>query len=279
MALNHKTLYTALLLTLGLHTAPGHADTAEVIDAEGNRMSFEYQGNQLRVNVAQEQGSYMLANEQSLYVVTNNDGQIMVIDVQQAMSMFGGMAQAAVPDLADARVDKLEATGRKETVAGIEGEVYTLNFVDHNGQTQQAELVLSPDPRAVGFRDAMHRMASRVGDMVDQKDAANLLQTRLNDKELGVLRYGQDMRVASITTDSIDPARFTLPAEPTDLSALGGLFGGGNGSEEGGMGGIMSGIFGGNAKEAPSEEGAPAEDSLENATKEIGKAFGKLFGN
>ena len=41
----------------------------------------------------------------------------------------------------------------------------------------------------------------------------------------------------------------------------------------------MSGIFGGNAKEAPSEEGAPAEDSLENATKEIGKAFGKLFGN
>ncbi len=279
MALKHSPLYTALLLTLGLYAAPGSADTAEVVDAEGNRITFEYEGNNLRVNMAQEQGSYMLANAQSLYVVTNNDGQIMVIDVQQAMSMFGGMAQAAVPDLAEVRVETLEATGRKETVAGIEGEVYTLNFVDQNGQAQRAELVLSPDARAVGFRDAMHRMASRVGDMVDQQDAANLLQTRLNDKELGVLRYGQDMRVASISAGRVDPARFVLPAEPTDLSALGGLFGGGNSSEEGGMGGIMSGIFGGGAKEAPSDEAAPADDSLENATKEIGKAFGKLFGN
>jgi hypothetical protein len=273
MRVIRKILHPALLVTVSLYAAPGIADTAQVIDAEGNRMTLEYEGVQLRVTMAQ-QASYMLVNDQNMYVVADNDGQIMVIDLQQAMSMFGGMAQSAVPDLAEVRVDSLEATGRKETIAGIEGEIYNLSFVDHNGQAQQDELVLSPDARAVGFRDAMHRVASTVGDMVDQRDAANLLQTRLNDSEMGVLRYGKDMRVASITQQRIDPTRFTLPAEPTDLSALSGILGGGNGA-----GGIMSGIFGGGSEGASDDEAAPADDSSQHATKEIGKAFDKLFGN
>ncbi len=269
-----RALYPAILLTLGLSATIAQADITEVVDAEGNKMTFEYEGDRLRINM-DGQGSYMLLRDNSIYVVTDQDGEVMVIDLKQTMSMFGNLAKSAVPDMADVSVESLEPTGRKETVAGIDGEVYLLKFVDHEGKRQEADLVLSPDRRAVGFRDAMHRMAGSMGDLVDQQESSDKLQNQLGARNLGVLRYGSDMRVAAITETRVDAARFVLPAEPTDLSGLGGLLGGG-----GSGGGFMSGILGGGASDTPeNEDEEPAANPVENAGKEIGKAFGRLFGN
>lgn len=271
-----RALYPAILLTLGLSATIAQADITEVVDAEGNKMTFEYEGDLLRINM-DGQGSYMLLRDDSIYVVTDQDGEVMVIDLKQTMSMFGSLAKSAVPDMADVSVESLESTGRKETVAGIDGEVYLLKFVDHEGKRQQAELVLSPDRRAVGFRDAMHRMAGSMGDLVDQQETSDKLQTQLGARNLGVLRYGSDMRVAAITETKVDAARFVLPAEPTDLSGLGGLLGGGSG---GSGGGFLSGILGGgDSDKSKNGDEEPAPNPIENAGKEIGKAFGKLFGN
>jgi hypothetical protein len=270
-----RALYPAILLAMGLSAAIAQADIAEVVDAEGNKMTFEYEGEQLRINMG-GQDSYMLLRDKSIYVVTDQDGEVMVIDLKQTMSMFGNLAKSAVPDMANVNVESLQPTGRKESVAGIDGEVYLLKFVDHEGKRQEADLVLSPDRRAVGFRDAMHRMAATMGDLVDQQAASDKLQNQLGERNLGVLRYGSDMRVAAITETRVDAARFVLPAEPTDLSALGGLLGGGSG----GSGGFMSGILGGGASDKSDKEGdETATNPIENAGKEIGKAFGKLFGN
>lgn len=274
-----RALYLALFLTLGLSASMTYADITEVVDPEGNTMTFEYEGDQLRINM-NAQDSYMLVRDNRIYVVTDQDGDIMVIDLKQTMSMFGNLAKSAVPDMADVSVESLEPTGRKETVAGISGEVYVLKFVDYEGRPQEAELVLSPDRRAVGFRDAMHRMAASMSDLVDQQVASDKLQSQLGARDLGVLRYGKDMRVAAITETEVDAARFVLPAEPTDLSGLGNLLGG----SSGGSGGFLSGILGdagtGDAGDTSQEETEePAANPIENAGKEIGKAFGKLFGN
>ncbi|MEQ8802825.1 hypothetical protein [Haliea sp.] len=275
-----SALYPALLLALGLSAGPASADIAEVVDAEGNRMSFEYEGDQLRINMNQE-NSYMLVRGEQIYAVTDNDGEIMVIDVKQTLSMFGNMAQSAIPDMAAVNVESLEATGRSETVAGIPGEVYNLKYTDQEGRRQESDMVLSSDRRAMGFRDAVHRMASTMSSMLAQQGTHDRLQAQLDGMNLGVLRYGEDMRVTAITETQVADARFVLPAEPTDLSGLGGLFGAG--ATGGGEGGFMSGILGGNAAEKAAEPEDEAEDQaanpIENAGKEIGKAFGKLFGN
>ncbi len=273
-----SNVYTALLLALGLTVLPASADIAEVVDSEGNKMTFEYQGDQLRIDMNQ-QNSYMLVRGEHVYAVTDNDGEVMVIDVKQTLSMFGNMAQSAIPDMAAVNVESLVKTGRSETVAGIQGEVYTLTFTDHEGQRQEAEMVLSADRRALGFRDAVHRMASTMSSMLAQQGTHDRLQGQLDAQNLGVLRYGQDMRVTSITETQVADARFVLPAEPTDLSGLGGLFGAN--AVGGGEGGFMSGILGGNNAEKTTdtqEEEEPA-NPMENAGKEIGKAFGRLFGN
>lgn len=276
-----RALYPALLLTLGLGAGPASADIAEVINAEGDKMTFEYEGDQLRIDVNKDR-NYMLVLGEQIYAVSNENGEIMVIDLKQTLSMFGNMAQSAVPDMAAVNVESLEATGRSETVAGIQGEVYELRYTDQEGKRQKSDMVLSSDRRAMGFRDAVHRMASTLSSMLAQQGTHDRLQEQLAGMDLGVLRYGEDMRVTSITETQVADARFVLPAEPTDLSGLGGLFGAG--ASGGGEGGFMSGILGRNnaekaAESAEGESDAEEDNPIENAGKEIGKAFGKLFGN
>ncbi|PLW82175.1 hypothetical protein CWI75_10325 [Kineobactrum sediminis] len=284
LKLMRYALYPTAALGLVLASSLSSADIAQVVDQQGNRTTFEYEGDKLRINSDDQQG-YMIMRDRKLYVVTEDQGEFAVIDLSQAMSMFGGFAKAAVPDMTDVRVESLQATGRKETLAGIQGEVYLLKFTDHEGKAQQTEMTLSPDPRALGFRDAINRMATNLAGLLDQQQSSDHLQGQLTSRNLGVLRYGTDMQVSTIDATVVDPARFVLPAEPTDMSGLGKMFGGGGkDSADNSSGGGLSGLFGGNnnSEEETQEKKPSAQDIEEAATKignEVGKAFGKLFGN
>lgn len=274
--LNTRKCWSPFIACLGLLALPAAADIADVVDGEGNRMRFEYQDERLRINPEGQEG-YMIVREGRTYVVQDSDGEIMVLDLSQAMSMFGGMAKAATPETIDVKVESLEATGRKETVAGIQGEVWRLRYIDENGQHQETDMVLSGDDRALGFRDAVFLMAESMADSLgmDLEDT-DKLQQQLASRDLGVLRYGQDMRITSLENTRVDDTRFVLPAEPTDLSGLGKLFGGGQGNGEGGG---LGGLFGGSQPADENTEDAQGGNAVDNAAKEIGKAFGKLFGN
>jgi hypothetical protein len=278
-----RILFPTVFLGLALAN-PAVADIAEVISGDGKRMTFEYQDDNLRINMANDDG-YMIIHGENVYAVDEADGEVMVIDVKQTLSMFGNMAQAAIPDMAAVRVKSLEPTGRTESVAGIVGDVYRLAYTDHEGKSQEADIVLSPDRRAVGFRDAVHRMSSTMSSMLAQQGTHDRLRDELAMKNLGVLRYGDDMRLTSITEGRVDDSRFVLPAEPTDLTGMGGLWGAGLfGDSDGSSGGFMSGILGGDSGGNQGDSGKPdkaesTSNPVEDATKEIGKAFGKLFGN
>lgn len=270
-----KLRISLLLSTLALATAPALADIAEVMDAEGNRMRFEYQADKLRINMDQ-QDAYMVVRDGRTYVVNNADGELMVIDLSQTMAMFGSMAKAATPETVDVRVESLEATGRRETVAGIDGEIYRLRYLDEDGRSQETEMVLSKDSRALGFRDAVFLMARSIADSVDMDlEGADKLQNQLALRDMGVLRYGQEMRITDIQATRVEDSRFVLPAEPTDLSGLGSLFGGGQQGNGGGLGGL----FGGSQPADENDSSQQGGSAVENAGKEIGKAFGRLFGN
>ncbi|MAT92938.1 MAG: hypothetical protein CME59_10100 [Halioglobus sp.] len=285
----YRALAPLLFTVVALLAGPAQAGTADVTDAEGNTMRFEYRGDLLRVNMDQEGAAgYMLLRDNNLYVVTNSDGNLMVIDANQAWGMFGSMAAGATPDMVANEVVELSATGEKEQIAGITGEVYRLRFRAEDGSERESTLVLTDDPRARDFRDAMHNFATTMSKTVgkDYKAATDDFHGRLAAMNMGVLRYGDDMKVSAINQDSVDPARFELPAAPMDLSNIGALFGASQGGAEGeaedsSAGGPLStflGSLGGSSEEeASAEEEEDAESG--SAAKELGKAFGRLFGN
>jgi hypothetical protein len=191
----------------------------------------------------------------------------MVIDISQAMSMFGSTLQQAMPNAADARVEAFEATGRKQTVAGIEGEVYLVTYIDEKGERQQGEMVLSEDQRALRFRDAVYAMAKSVTRSIGKEVDPKELQSQLLQKDMGVLSYGKDMTITTIEATEVADARFVLPAAPTDMSGLGGLMG------------AFGGNAGGGDKDAAAKDAEPNQEEAVPSMDELGKAFGKLFGN
>lgn len=264
------------------------AGTAEISSGDGATVSYEFSGDKVRMNL-QGESSYMIVRDDNIYMVTDGGGgNMMVIDASQAWNMVGGMAGSTTPDMMSHEVISLEPTGRLEPQAGISGEVYILRSRSGNGKEQQGELVLTDDPRALEFRDAMHRMASTMARIMDKSQARGANDDMLKQLQglgKGVLRYGNDMKVTALSLDPIEPARFVLPAAPTDLSSLSGLgamLGGGQGAASGS--GSQSGgsiwdsmreSMGGSAEEDSSE----TDEESAGAAAELGKALGRIFGN
>ncbi|NQY02701.1 MAG: hypothetical protein HRT76_05455 [Halieaceae bacterium] len=213
-----------LMLLLALATPLSLADTAVVETAQGATMTYEYEGDSLRLTPDRDNPqNYAILRDGTLYSVSETNGEPTVINVSQAMALLGAAVQQAAPGAANARVESLTKTGRKETVANIEGEVYDITFVDFDGKTQRAQMVLSKDPRALRFRDAVFTFATVVTESMGQEIDQEQLQSQLIAENLGVLRYGDDLSVAVIQEDTINPQRFELPAPPIDMSNLGGL--------------------------------------------------------
>lgn len=294
MQIRKRVLPAAIALAAGLYQGAASADVAEVVNAEGDLMTFEYEGDMLRMNMPSgdaKETQYSVVRDGRMYVVTQQDnGKAMVIDLSSAISMFGKMAENSTPDSISTEVISLEATGREETLGGMRGEVYELRHVDHEGAEKTSELVLSDDPRALGFRDAMQAMAMTVTNMLDEetfKDERKVgedMQARLEDMNMGVLRYGQDMKIRSIEDTTVDAQRFELPAEPTDIgTAFSEALGGGQGGSGGDSGGVLGSIFGGGDQQEAPAEGEQQEQNKGSTAEEVGKAvgeaFGKLFGD
>jgi hypothetical protein len=279
-------LLTSTLLAIALAFGVGatHAGTADMSTSDGHKMKFEYLGDDLlRINM--QEGNYMLVQGGEVYMVTDSDGELMVIKLEQAMGMFGSMADSATPSAVEGKLVSLKSLGRKETVAGIQGEVYEVRFIDHEGQERTGEVVLSADPRAVELQQAMFNMSKSMAKATNREvKGQEEIERKLDGMNMGILRYGDDMRVTAISDKTFDKRHFALPAEPTDLSGLQGMFGGGQaGGDQGQSGGMMSGFLGAFGQQGEEQDGTEGEqeeqeEGAEGGTESIKKAFGKLFG-
>ncbi len=286
-SLTKNLLHRVAITALALYGTGALAGAADVRTTDGGQMKFEYAGDdQLRVNLEQ-QDSYMVLRDGQIYMVMKSDGQTMVVSLNQTMSMFGAQADAANPSTVEGKLLSLEPTGRSETVAGIKGEVYDVRFIDHEGKERSSDIVLAKDPRAVEFQRALFTMTSSMARAAgEQVEGPEELQRRLTKMNMGTLRFGRDMWVTAITDRDIDPARFVLPAEPTDMSAIGAMFGGGQGQSGGdddSGGNIFSSIFGEKAERQKDRVENQTENEIDRQTDKavdstIEKAFDKLFG-
>ncbi len=290
MKMPASTIRTGLILAGLVALSPAAlADIAEVTTADDKVMTFEYQGDKLRINTPEGEG-YMVMRDGHMYVVSVSDGQPMVFDMNSAFSMFGGMAASATPEAVEGHMISLKSTGRSETLGGMKGEVYILRFVDADGKEQSEEIVLSDDPRALGFRDAISDMAMTMSKSIDEEkfrkemESGQEMQKELQKLNKGVLRYGDDMKIRSIKDVKVADERFALPAEPTDLGAAMGNMFGGQGTDSGSSGGGLGSIFGKKVDRQEDRVEQKADDAVDNATdsavdKALDKAFNKLFGN
>lgn len=290
-----RTITLGLSAAITLAAAGAMAGKATISSGDGQPIEFEYAGDSLRMNTG-EAGSYMLVLDGTMYVVSNEGGQPMVFN---ASSMMRGMMSSAAqfaPEQFNSEFVSLEDTGRDETVAGIKGDVYTLTYRE-NDETLSEEVVLTKDPRAREFRDAMFAMASMAEDIAGEEAAerGRDLQKEMARLNAGILRFGREMKVTAISDEKIAAARFELPAEPMDMQGLGSMLGGamsqqpaeaGEGAEQdqGGLFSSMMGAFGQKAERQKDRAGETVDNAVDEETDKavdnaVSKALGKLFGD
>lgn len=160
---------------------------------------------------------YMLVRDGKAYMVSNRGGQPMVLDWDAMRSMIGA---APVPKtqgpVGDDALVSMEATGRTETVAGIEGEYYRITYRD-DGVEKSREVVLSDHPLAVEMTQAWFTTMQAIAGSVGGEGSIDF---EFANRELGMLRSGDDFRVTEISGETPPAGDFELPAEPRSIPGM-----------------------------------------------------------
>lgn len=171
--------------------------------------------------------SYLLFKEKQAQVIAEYQGNTLVMDLANISAMAQNLGVMSVlgidSDTLQIDIISMQATGKKEKIAGIEGEVYELTW-SRNNVRQLDELVLSKNSQAWEYTEAL---ASAV-DTINSSSAsinikADLLLGRISKEKLGVLRLGNRFRLVSVLNKADDPARFNTPGTSFTIPGLGGL--------------------------------------------------------
>ena len=274
-----------------LASASALAGTAVIEAGSGEdiqRVDLEYRPGLLRMQPQGMEEGTMIARDGKVYTV----GQGMVIEISSAMGMMADQLSNTTSTGPDdvRRFVGFNNTGRRETVAGVGGEVYVLQYEDGNGKLVSEEMVVSKDAKARQLSEAMEDMTNSMRAAMKKSETAEERKLAAALKGYGVLRFGQDFRVVSLSDKTPPTSRFELPAAPTQMPDLSGMLGASAGAETsasgesgGGIGKALGGLFGGKAERQQQRVEQRVEGEADQATDQavdslMDKAMGKIFG-
>lgn len=199
--------------------ADGIAEIAAAETGETATIAW-HDADTLRIGTDDPSG-YLLVRDGSAYAVSSQPGMgMMVLDLASMQAMAEGMAGASgmeTPSLDEQRaasVERVTATGAREEIAGITGEVYEIAWTDAAGNAHVDTAVLSDNSLAREFTAAFAAFAGAAG----TEDDARTLE--LGRRGLGILRYGDDFELVSISDDAPGADYFALPAEPMTMQDM-----------------------------------------------------------
>lgn len=181
-----------------------------------HRTVVEFGAGAVRLQSPELGGGYLLLRDGQAYLVTGG----------QALSMAGSLS-ALLGRAGERPLDRfvgIEDSGRRETIAGLPGELYRIQLRDPENRPRSAEAVLSDAPEARELTRALESLGRTFAAGKARNPVfgyAEQLAATVGSR--GVLRYGSDYLVQELAPRRFAPSYFDLPSPPADLSALGGL--------------------------------------------------------
>jgi len=219
------------LFQAGFAVAAGVAKFKSSENGETATIVFEYlDKSTARMNMPSEDGneSYMLLRDGKALMVANAQGQTLVMDMAKLSSMadqFGG-ATAQQTQSFSSSVRSMKPTGRFESVAGIKGEIYKLEWID-NGQNRTDDLVLTKNKSAIDYTSAWMGAVRAIEKSGTKKEVkGDQLFAKIEKKKMGILRLGDRFKLVSVKLGKPDANRFKVPEATMEMPDLGNLMGG-----------------------------------------------------
>lgn len=233
--MKHYLLAALGLALCGLAQAAGTAHyRLQESDSSGRpvQLRLEYTDTMLRMQTDPQQGGYGLVRADGTYGVFDLNGRQMVADAAQLGQWLrllsvdpGKFLQVGSGPAAVAEFVSLDDLGRRESVAGVDGRVYRLAYLNPQGEERRVEAVLTQDPEVVSYTRRFIEAARRLQQSLGQPVPAGTV--RLADevlaRGLGMLRVDNLMTLSRLDRTAPQAARFELPAQPMQLPDVLGL--------------------------------------------------------
>lgn len=185
-----------------------------VLQFDGDTTNLSWQDNRtVRIDTPGEDNSFMLIRDGKAYVVQTEDGAPQVMEIGDMMRNLSGQDKSEV---FEEKIESVKATGKKETVAGIAGEVYQFTVIDKDGKSKTTEAVLTNDPLVVEMTQAYLGFSEA---LAGSKGTSEIRKAFPAGKQ-GLLRSGDDMKLQSISSAAPAADAFKLPAEPVNMNDM-----------------------------------------------------------
>lgn len=270
----------SLLLILGMCIAL-YADYTMVIgtaDKDGQQ-TVQYKDDR-HVRISMDENSGMMIIEDKAYIVETKDGETTVMDMDEMRAMMGGMtagmkerAQAAKHEL-DIKVIK---KGKRRTVAGIKGRVWTVQFKE-DGKVRQSDIVVTDDRRIVKAMSAYVKTISRMAMNEEESDDGFVNMMQIEPGYVMIASEenedGEKFELQKFSEKSIADSAFVLPVntKKQDMPNFNGLFGSGEQSS----GTDKKSLQADDAEEQPADLKKEVSDSQESAfdADKVGEGIG-----
>ncbi|MEA1889660.1 MAG: hypothetical protein U9N50_07780 [Pseudomonadota bacterium] len=228
-----KALFFSMLMLLAASaSASGIAKFKGMDGGKPYILSLEYLDQKTsRIDMDSESDTtgYLLFNNRQAQVVSSYQGNTLVMDLasmNQMAQSLGVMKMLGIDsETLLVHVISMKATGKKETVAGISGEIYNIIW-SRNNVKQQDELVLSRSQLAWDYTaawiDAID-VVSKASPSIKIK--GDELMSKVKKDKLGILRFGNRFQLVSARSMAINPARFVAPDTSFNIPGLTDLLG------------------------------------------------------
>lgn len=157
--------------------------------------------------------AYTLLSNGKVYSVNCDSGPCQVYDLgAMTAGMAGGLTSMFGGGSEPEYEVRYEKTGKIETIAGYKGTVYNAVVFEDGKVVRRDEMVLSTHSNIKKITDAWMAMA----DALTQSMGRSFQDSLDEAKKMGyggILRYGNEMRLAKLSVRNLDAAYYKLPAD------------------------------------------------------------------
>ncbi|EDZ62802.1 hypothetical protein SMGD1_1266 [Sulfurimonas gotlandica GD1] len=201
----YKSLFIALFLFLSLL----QADYITEYKMGDEVQTFMYRDDSHSKLVSHSGGekSEIYRIGKKVYIVSGSDGDKHIVDIDDMKSMAKSMGFDASGYVKDAKEEakdyKIINTGKKVTVGGIRGELYTIKG-NYDGKPYKQDIVMSNDKNVVKSVKAMFSLFSTMSTMDNSDDMFDVKKGYVTIKSDG-------MELKSFKRKSIANSEFELP--------------------------------------------------------------------
>lgn len=219
----HASLFVGLGTTVASAALADGQARFKTADRSMPSLMFSWQTAERNRLDTPNETAHVLAIDGKAWGVAKVAGYPVTMGLDQLATLLGqhnALARLGPDAVVPSQITSLEATGQRETVAGVDGERYRVSWVDSEGNARIDEAVLTDDPLVREMQDALlggmtRAIASGTG-VIGHESA----EQELTRRGLAVLRFGDDFRLESISDARQPDARFARPSKPLDLQQL-----------------------------------------------------------